>query len=572
MKEKDTDNACVLHAHLAYIYKDDKAREGSLTKKHVTTLLISQIFLTSRFSFGTNPAGKNANVLSLGIPQSEIFEVFQRQRHAILAWLQDHPEKKNLVMEAVVRVVTLTGTRLQSYGETEEDRGEESARKWLELELPECAGRFVPDTEASMLELAPLEGESYEEWLRRSTSQTADTEVNLQFGEFTLKKHKVEVLDTSIRRIADFVDVFGASTANIASAEVKNTTNRKWLRLVGRRHDVQLWRADPTLSCCKLPRERKYSRKSLSAEEAWIADILEPCRLKHFPDANLYMRKKPYGAAAPLAVLYFTSSSTMSTDTHSTADTMDGDDEQTQTAKEIIVLRHHRGICVYNVVEHGRRYMKRLVYASNARASLASGLYKLAFTQGQPCLECGDPMATQRASPSLIITRSLSAELGLQEFVPKRFLQGLIPSALVELYDFWRNEDGTMTGYMTSNPSAEGKGYQGAPRQRMASQNICHCTGANDATGNCNSTAVATSQGSQLPMRQRKRAVRGKRYLSICADALLHSKIIQDDDGARGAKTRKGKAARGLGRSMRAKARKVADVLGGSIPSLTSVS
>jgi hypothetical protein len=51
----------------------------------------------------------------------------------------------------------------------------------------------------------------------------------------------------------DFISVFGAATASsttnargssrssatIGCAEVKNSEHRKWLRLVGRRHDVQ---------------------------------------------------------------------------------------------------------------------------------------------------------------------------------------------------------------------------------------------------------------------------------------------------------------------------------------------
>ncbi len=79
------------------------------------------------------------------------------------------------------------------------------------MALPGCAGRYVPDTEASQLAAAiqPRPAEMFEQWLRRVTTTAVDTEVNVQFGEFTLKKHAVRSLDHRLRRLPDFVDIFG---------------------------------------------------------------------------------------------------------------------------------------------------------------------------------------------------------------------------------------------------------------------------------------------------------------------------------------------------------------------------
>jgi hypothetical protein len=75
-----------------------------------------------------------------------------------------------------------------------------------------------------------------------------------QLGEFTLKRHAMATLPREIESHHDFISVFGAATASsttnargssrssatIGCAEVKNSEHRKWLRLVGRRHDVQV--------------------------------------------------------------------------------------------------------------------------------------------------------------------------------------------------------------------------------------------------------------------------------------------------------------------------------------------
>lgn len=77
----------------------------------------------------------------------------------------------------------------------------------------------------------------------------------LQLGEFTLKRHAMTTLPQQIECHPDFMDVFGGAgktnsgsgsggrshaLATIGAAEVKNSEHRQWLRLVGRRHDVQV--------------------------------------------------------------------------------------------------------------------------------------------------------------------------------------------------------------------------------------------------------------------------------------------------------------------------------------------
>ena len=84
-----------------------------------------------------------------------------------------------------------------------------------------------------------------------------------------MKKHRVEVLHGSIAKMRDCIAVFGEviASAGIASAEVQHTSNRLWYRLVGRRHDLQVWKADS-----RMP-EITYTRKfpsGLKPDEQWI--------------------------------------------------------------------------------------------------------------------------------------------------------------------------------------------------------------------------------------------------------------------------------------------------------------
>ena len=151
-------------------------------------------------------------------------------------------------------------------------------RTWSSLVSHGCYGRFVPDTEheaesleasgrnrhrsgsgggggfdmvekhsAAVSELRP--GENFEQWLRRVTTLGVGTEVNLQLGEFTMKKHRMAQLARDVRRTDEFRAVFERAgglppSARVQCAEVQHTTSRAWWRLVGRRHDVQWWLPD----------------------------------------------------------------------------------------------------------------------------------------------------------------------------------------------------------------------------------------------------------------------------------------------------------------------------------------
>ena len=112
------------------------------------------------------------------------------------------------------------------------------------------AGRFVPDIEHDeegfLLNLSAATKFSFEEWLRETTTLSVNTEINVQLGEFTVRKNITKPCDDSMTNDKDFISAFSSLRINdvIQCADLKNTTNRKWVRLVGLGYDLQLWAPD----------------------------------------------------------------------------------------------------------------------------------------------------------------------------------------------------------------------------------------------------------------------------------------------------------------------------------------
>jgi len=80
--------------------------------------------------------------------------------------------------------------------------------------------------------------QDFEEWLRRVTTLAVDTEINVQLGEFTLKKNPMQLLPDDVFAFEDFQYVIGKYDPErgdaLQCAEVNNTQNRQWWRLVGK--------------------------------------------------------------------------------------------------------------------------------------------------------------------------------------------------------------------------------------------------------------------------------------------------------------------------------------------------
>ncbi len=495
LRSKDVTTGCLTHAHLLYLFKNYDYED--LDYRAVSIIMSSQVYLTINHRFSSkvyddlqDTANPTQPPPSIQIAQSEIFDCIQSHRYNILRFIREHPKEGDRAMEAVVRIATGTGTREET---TEENR------HWQSIQHQTCYGRFVPDTEDKNLRdgsyRIPKDGQTYEEWMLYVTTKAVGIEVNVQLSDFTLQNHKMSLLDPHIIENRDFRATRSTAlkdASDVACAEVVHTTNRYWWRLVGRRYDVLSWGPDSrNYYDIKGTLDRRFSRKfpnNLHKDEMWIADILKDKLPLILPETTLYMSPKNQADEAFVVLSGWMKN-------NKAADGAPG----SHTLKEVVVWQHPPVLAVFNVVEHGRRHMRILEYSSNISMCLHE-------VKGEPypdrvggilSLSAGVPMTTVDPGPSLLVTRALNSELGLQTYVPPRFLAGLLPSALVAKYHFWQSEDDNIIGYekeptRTEDDVEKPPIDENTPSTRLR---IILSKGSEfDETGFCNSPAEALIQ------------------------------------------------------------------------------
>ena len=153
--------------------------------------------------------------------------------------------------ESIVRVVTYTGTRASSKAST-------TCRHACGVHAAgEYHGRFVPDTEAKTDEelFGVQEGQSYGGSAAHLRDRDRD---QLQGGRVALESSKPSSSpSTSATPTSSTCSV--AKENPVQCADVKITTKRQHVRLVGRRHDVQLWGLTTT---CQSTRTTANTRRN----------------------------------------------------------------------------------------------------------------------------------------------------------------------------------------------------------------------------------------------------------------------------------------------------------------------
>ena len=491
-REKNIVHMCLIRAHLAFMFKNASADD--LDFKSVSTLLCSQLFLDNNYRFDadvssgirsdvTSRTGADEHVdQSLCIGQTEMFDIFQQQRRRVLEWLQGNPDDCNEVMESVIRVLTYTGSRDPALMAVTKSL---SPRHWHSL--GGAPGRFVPDTEAredgadSNPDEEVGETATYEQWLR-STTQAVETEINVQLGQFTLRKQQLQLLDDEIQMQPEMLEIFGEGIVEnpIQCAEVANTANRSWLRLVGRRHDIQYWTVDERplpIRDGMFSRSRRYP-DDLDDSEDWISQALEPWREEHLSGIDLHLPSSKAKSDALFAVL------------KGYEVVPEGEErDYLATTKEVLVLRYPPTVHVYNIVEGGRRFFRSLIFSSDTNFCLHDLQPNPIMKNSVPGLTCGDAATSAPREQSVVITRNLNKQMGPQTLIPRRFLQGLLPSALLEEYEFWQNEDDSISGYMRASSNQESDDTV-ARRPTMLQIELLKDSGR-DTDGWCSSDASA---------------------------------------------------------------------------------
>ena len=352
-------------------------------------------------------------------------------------------------------------------------------------------GRYVPEQEFQAAELddkLSIAGKrDFEDWLRESTTLVVNTEINVQLGEFTIKKNAVQPLAKYMMKNADFVSVFHKVTTDdvIQCADVKNTTNRKWVRLVGLGYDLQLWAPDTRRP--SIPLKNAYEACTAN----WVKDIFDPWRNMVLPNVELYVLSEAVVGQSVLndseiiTLCGFSENPYQGEGSEKTRRESRGDVMHAVTIKEVVVYRYPRVFHIYNVVEYGRRWYRQLVFSSEPNLSLHE--MKMSRQElNSTILECsGDSSVNVDAAVSLVISKdALQEGSGKLMYLPSRLLCGLMPSSLLNQYNFWQKEDDSLVGYM---PVLE--------TNKSVSRSILHVQlnkgDKGDPTGFCNSLADA---------------------------------------------------------------------------------
>ena len=118
----------------------------------------------------------------------------------------------------------------------------------------------------------------------------------------------------------------------------------------------------------------------------------------------------------------------------------------------------HAFIQVYVMESYGRVLMRRLVYASDASFSLSSALggppRLCRLPSHVAAIEVGEPLTPPSPGASIVIKRRAVADR-TQTFLPRRFLRGSLPDALLDTHSFWQDdEEGIIIGERAAGAEA----------------------------------------------------------------------------------------------------------------------
>ncbi len=533
LKAKDMQQVAVLHAHTSFLWRN--VEQEDLTETVVVSLLSSQLILSSRFrpaSWSKDVSTCDPDALDeseLLLPTWELVALQQAKRGLLLRWLEADAQRKNQVLEKVVSVVAMA---------TSGPNNRSQARHWRSIDGRHCVARYVPCLDQRSEE-DQERAERQRDFVRGQ--EVGEIEVNVQLGTFSLNRSRLQGVDERMVDFAHFKQLFGDQGHLAQCAAVSITTKRVWMRMVGRRHDLILWKPDERAAAAPLGFTRRYP-DSLTSSEAWISAALEQVRNQHdvLSDAKLLLPQNHYDSSAPFArvfgvrlvreetatilregallklggalsnkwnsrwfvltptqLSYYEAQKDVSnkqprgsfklSDIKEVGEVSDGPLELyliTQSGKtlhlrashvgerddwikalapktclvECVVLRGTGVVHMFEIFDEGRHKHRRLIFSSHPDYALheMSSLYDPDASTGTLAkLACAagtghdrDFRVPRASQPSLVITRNLGTEhKDKQILVPSRLLQGLLPDALLDDFQFWQRSDLSLVGY-----------------------------------------------------------------------------------------------------------------------------
>ena len=187
-------------------------------------------------------------------------------------------------------------------------------------------------------------------------------------------------LPDSFNAFPSFVRVFGKIGPHnrLRVADMRLTSRRQWLRVVGHRYDLKLWDREP-----RIPRkvcERRLHQDNLRGGERWISDALAPYSASVLHGIELFLPSKDC-SAAPFVLLQGyravpregAAGPGGAAGDAAPGGVAAGPSVETHDIylKEVVVFPGPPSLVhVYDILEHGRRYYRTLCFTSDAKRCL----------------------------------------------------------------------------------------------------------------------------------------------------------------------------------------------------------
>ena len=350
----------------------------------------------------------------------------------------------------------------------------------------------------------------YNGWVRDGYSFMAaslDLRFSASTSEVLWRNDELRPVPDSMIQFNDYDSMFGREPLHCGI--VKRQGHRLWVHLVGKEYDLLEWdeppvanmgigmpkgeatnywscgactsfnqpgsNGKPTMTCsvcgsARPPSNEIYYKGTLQKhnrifdpyseephackEEEWAIELLKAVILFYFPP------DKPMEYQLLLPSIQLTQE-----DKQLSLIGLANPDKTNATWKEFVVYKHSNTLHVYNLLSHGRKMYRSMIYSTSSSHSLAS-LTRLEEDDGKILPDSirnsiGDIKEYRKPNASLEIVRTVSkgapssprsspssprssaigaSDAARETLLPSRLLNGIIPSCLLENFRFWQDE------------------------------------------------------------------------------------------------------------------------------------
>ena len=402
-------------------------------RPHSWDRLKCQRFL-SLFAFLNSRHTWNANLLHM--PEPEIWEILQFCRRTLIQKCSELKlSESNKVFENVVAVVA-------------DAKVSQALRGWGRHTGRHQNGRYaVVESSARCALLDSKQPERLIPTVSQESKFDMGIEFNLQLSQLSLKSNHIEALTEPMSNDRDVLTVFGPRS--LQAIVLEEAKRRTWFRLLGRNMDLQYW--DPDDRTATQEFDREYDPSEMPEHEQWIVALFEPIRLRSYvPPAvpepiPFFLPEREAGPEDDFIVI------------------TGCDPQKGGVLIEVTFCKSLGTVNISYIESVGRYFWRTQMYASDSRFSFRflqpSWKDRKQKWPAWGRYEAGQAGLPQPV-PSSLITREAALADNLsgttETFIPRRYLYGVVPQALVERHLWWMDDNDNVRGYPTTRDKKTG--------------------------------------------------------------------------------------------------------------------